>query len=1296
MRTLRPLVTTSLAALLALGAGLAFTAPASAIDANSPVVVVPEDRWGDLEPRGVPGDTTHFTFSSKDGEPDCRSPFWQGIAAAGGYVFTAAGNAVEVWDARQDPGEPTLLQSLCRPLLGSFKKDDTDFFFFKVATVANDPSMIAVAAGSKMGVLVIDNRNPGNGYTIYQDEGSSTVGQDYSTADVIMVRSGNRRILYSRTTRNKVIAYDLDRIAALGTPCLQEDGCVSNVFLGQLDIPAASTFAGAGKYLFTASGNTIRVWDTSTNPGNPTSLGTINTANPLLDLSAWQTGGKTWVVGAGFQATEAFDVSCLSTSCAGKGKLLASPSSNFVTASVDPDSGRPYIYVGSTLTPVGGPQVEYLFDATSWEDLTPQTHPDGYWGWYYPGNPTGFNGMKALAAVVQSGHVYRAAFSFFDIHELVGAGRPPIAAFGWTPAEPYAGDPVTFTDSSTGAPNGWGWNFVGANVNSASVKNPGNIVFSAPTSGTNPNTATLTAFNALGASEPLVKSIPVRDPAPAVGIPIANVASAPVCSVIEFTANATGKPPLTYDWDVIDAQDAPLGLNPANGSTFAWDVPQGLAPGPYRATLTVSGVGSTPEVISTPVTIQALDPLAFGSQPTNGASDFGQVTFSVTDSGATAWTWDFGDGNCPAGFTTTQAGCRTTNPNLGRNPTHQYIVGDTTYDVTVTIENCRDGSLTSAVLEVAVGPVQQLIPKFSAQGICFGILGCVADVNQAITFNNETTGFPEKYEMDWNGNGNFVEVTPVDGKFTHAYTSQSPGSGYRPVLRTTRASQVKTFQHQSIIVETGEPQPQPSVSVSRNNPSPLVGASVTFTATGRNCTATSWNWSLGGGANVSGGSSGSSVTASYSSAGNRTVRATAQGGTCNGLSGQTTVNVRNETTPPPPGGGGGNNPTARFTYSPSSPEAGKSVSFDASSSSNAVSFQWDFGDGTTATGEKVTHTYSVDGNYVVKLEASRPDPGCSFQVCIGNTQSTLVVTPDGGEPPPPPPTEATNGCDGELADDPGTVCLLEGRFQVQVDWTNQHNDNEEGIGQGELYTGSHRTGLFWFFNPQNIELIVKMIDATEVDGKIWFFYGALSDVEYTIRVLDTASGAEKTYSNQAGAICGLGDTGAFQSAVPPSSSGGSLPPTTALGAGFSSGLSAVYEANHGPLPHDDEEPTGGGEEEPEVEEGVLPLMSGRFLVSVDFNNQYADDAPGVGTPIVGTNRSGYFWFFRPDNLELVVKMIDATNVTGNFWVFWGGLSDVKYNITIEDTATGQEWTYSNPAGSICGGADLKAFDDIPL
>lgn len=59
-----------------------------------------------------------------------------------------------------------------------------------------------------------------------------------------------------------------------------------------------------------------------------------------------------------------------------------------------------------------------------------------------------------------------------------------------------------------------------------------------------------------------------------------------------------------------------------------------------------------------------------------------------------------------------------------------------------------------------------------------------------------------------------------------------------------------------------------------------------------------------------------------------------------------------------------------FIYTPQCPTIGQTITFDASlsySSNKIVSYEWDFGDGTTAEGKIVYHKYDEEGKYTVKL-----------------------------------------------------------------------------------------------------------------------------------------------------------------------------------------------------------------------------------------------------------------------------------------------------------------------------------------
>lgn len=112
--------------------------------------------------------------------------------------------------------------------------------------------------------------------------------------------------------------------------------------------------------------------------------------------------------------------------------------------------------------------------------------------------------------------------------------------------------------------------------------------------------------------------------------------------------------------------------------------------------------------------------------------------------------------------------------------------------------------------------------------------------------------------------------------------------------------------------------------------------------------------------------------------------------------------------------------------------------------------------------------------------------------------------------------------------DPNTLCLNGGRFMVQVTWT----DFQGHTGLGNVVPGasSNDSGLFWFFGPDNWELLVKVLGGCGVNGHYWVFGAAATDVGYTIQVTDTVTGAVRTYTNPLGTTSpAFTDTTAFGS-----------------------------------------------------------------------------------------------------------------------------------------------------------------------
>ncbi|MEM9552622.1 MAG: DUF4397 domain-containing protein [Acidobacteriota bacterium] len=104
-----------------------------------------------------------------------------------------------------------------------------------------------------------------------------------------------------------------------------------------------------------------------------------------------------------------------------------------------------------------------------------------------------------------------------------------------------------------------------------------------------------------------------------------------------------------------------------------------------------------------------------------------------------------------------------------------------------------------------------------------------------------------------------------------------------------------------------------------------------------------------------------------------------------------------------------------------------------------------------------------------------------------------------------------------------TLYLQDGRFRVDSTW--EDFDSNTGVGLQQGLTDD--TGYFYFFNEENVELVIKVLDGLGVNGNFWVFYGSLSNVGYEIVVTDTQTGTTRTFVNPLGEFASFGDVGSF-------------------------------------------------------------------------------------------------------------------------------------------------------------------------
>jgi PKD repeat protein len=486
---------------------------------------------------------------------------------------------------------------------------------------------------------------------------------------------------------------------------------------------------------------------------------------------------------------------------------------------------------------------------------------------------------------------------------------------------------------------------------------------------------------------------------------------------------------------------------------------------------------------------------------------------------------------------------------------------------------------------------------------------------------------------------------------------------------------------------------------------------LTFSASAAVCTPSpgGWNWNTSGGF-ISGSATGSSINVTWSTTGQKTVTAT--NSSCNPAVGTTSVNL-----------GDSSFLSANFSFAPPSPAPGQAVAFDGTSSAgNPTHYAWDFGDGTTGTGSNPAHAYAVAGSYIVRLTVSRPGsgPGCDSSGTCSSDTSRAVIVGNGGPPLPEASfsadvpcinqfgfqqctaavnqsvtltaavTQTTTGYNWSFGDGTtgsgqvvhhtwtttgsyavtltvsnarGTststqtfiinnggpvggctpsstrLCLDNNRFAVDVTWRTPQGQT----GQGQAVQLTRDTGYFWFFNNANVEMILKVLDACAVNQRFWVFAGGLTNVKVDITVTDTRAGTVKIYHNaQNTPFAPIQDTNAFNTC------------SVTAAAGAEENVSAAIGTPQGT---------------------ALLLDAGRFKVEATWRTPQGQT--GSGQAVALTNDTGYFWFFNSENVEMVIKILNACTLNQRFWTFAGGLTNVKVDITVTDLQKGTSKVYHN-------------------
>ena len=170
---------------------------------------------------------------------------------------------------------------------------------------------------------------------------------------------------------------------------------------------------------------------------------------------------------------------------------------------------------------------------------------------------------------------------------------------------------------------------------------------------------------------------------------------------------------------------------------------------------------------------------------------------------------------------------------------------------------------------------------------------------------------------------------------------------------------------------------------------------------------------------------------------------------------------------------------------------------------------WVFGAATTDLGYRVKVTDTESGSVrEYRNEAGRAaqaiaDVTAFPEACAEAGAAVFSRVPESLDPLGPPRSLESEQTAGS------SLVLQKGRFDVRVQWTTEDGETGPASAAPERTVDS---GLFWFFEPSNWEMLVKVLDGCGVNDHYWVLAGSATTLGFEIRVTDTQAGAARHYT----------------------------------------------------------------------------------------------------------------------------------------------------------------------------------------
>ena len=475
------------------------------------------------------------------------------------------------------------------------------------------------------------------------------------------------------------------------------------------------------------------------------------------------------------------------------------------------------------------------------------------------------------------------------------------------------------------------------------------------------NTIDLTATDAAGNAVQAPLAIvfnPNTAPVARAGGPYAAETGA----AIRFDGSASSDPEeqaLTYTWTFGDGQTA-TGATPSH--TYQ-------DPGTYSVELTVRDTEGATNTASATATVTRANrpPVADAGGPYSGDAaqtiTFSGAASSDPDGDALTYSWTFGDGTSGTGAVVRRS----------------YSTPGS-YTATLTVADAR-GATAAAPAAVTVRPINQR-PTAVVGGPYSGEAGVAVAFSGAGSTDPDND--PLTYAWSFGDGGTSTGATP-----SHSFAA--PGTYTVTLTVSDGRGGTHSASAQAAIAAANQPPVARVDGPSEGEAGTMLAFSGALSSDPDGDLLT-FAWSFGDGRSATG----PAASRAYATAGTYTVTLTVN----DGRGGANTATRSITVTPAP----AGNRPPVAAAGGPYSGEVGLPLAFDGSASSDpdndAITYAWDFGDGSTGAGANPSHAYTEARAYAVTLtvtDAGGATNSSAASVTIGSPvdRAPPVVTLSG-------------------------------------------------------------------------------------------------------------------------------------------------------------------------------------------------------------------------------------------------------------------------------------------------------------